>query len=93
MSSLKNTNIIITGASGGIGNSIVEKLYEGGANILATGTRNEKLKELTRGKQIDQQSVQNFIKNLTIPESAKQELLRLTPRKYLGNAVEQARAI
>ncbi len=46
MSSLKNTNIIITGASGGIGNSIVEKLYEGGANILATGTRNEKLKEL-----------------------------------------------
>ena len=53
----------------------------------------EKLKELTRGKQIDQQSVQNFIKNLTIPESAKQELLQLTPRKYLGNAVEQARAI
>ena len=53
----------------------------------------EKLKELTRGKQIDQRSVQNFIKNLTIPESAKQELLQLTPRKYLGNAVEQARAI
>ena len=53
----------------------------------------EKLKELTRGKQIDQQSVQKFIKNLTIPESAKQELLQLTPRKYLGNAVEQARAI
>ena len=36
-------NIIITGASGGIGNSIVEKLYEAGANILATGTNNEKL--------------------------------------------------
>ena len=53
----------------------------------------EKLKELTRGKQIDQQSVQKFIKNLTIPESAKQELLQLTPRRYLGNAVEQARAI
>ena len=28
MSSLKNKNIIVTGASGGIGNSIVEKLYE-----------------------------------------------------------------
>ena len=53
----------------------------------------EKLKELTRGKQIDQQSVQNFVQNLTIPEAAKQELLQLTPRKYLGNAVEQARAI
>ena len=28
MSSLKDKNIIVTGASGGIGNSIVEKLYE-----------------------------------------------------------------
>jgi len=53
----------------------------------------EKLKEITRGKQIDQQSVQDFVQNLNIPESAKQELLQLTPRKYLGNAVEQARAI
>jgi len=46
MSSLKNKNIIITGASGGIGNSIVENLYANGANILATGTKTEKLKEL-----------------------------------------------
>ena len=48
MNSLKNKNIIITGASGGIGNSIVEKLYEYGANILATGTRVEKLEELKK---------------------------------------------
>ena len=53
----------------------------------------EKLKELTRGKQINQQSVQDFVQTLTIPEAAKQELLQLTPRKYLGNATEQARAI
>ena len=46
MSSLKNKNIIVTGASGGIGNSIVEKLYEQGVNVLATGTRIEKLEEL-----------------------------------------------
>ena len=46
MSSLKDKNIIVTGASGGIGNSIVEKLYEQGANVLATGTRFEKLEEL-----------------------------------------------
>tara|TARA_B100001769_G_C21977483_1_gene525679 strand:- start:174 stop:911 length:738 start_codon:yes stop_codon:yes gene_type:complete len=46
MSSLKNKNIIVTGASGGIGNAIVEKLYKEGANILATGTRIEKLEEL-----------------------------------------------
>ncbi len=46
MSSLKNKNIIVTGASGGIGNSIVEKLYSNDANILATGTRIEKLESL-----------------------------------------------
>jgi len=46
MNNLKDKNIIVTGASGGIGNSIVEKLYENGANILATGTRIEKLEEL-----------------------------------------------
>ena len=48
MSILKKKNIIVTGASGGIGNSIVKKLNENGANILATGTRIEKLDELKK---------------------------------------------
>ena len=43
---VENKKIIVTGASGGIGKSIVEKLYNNGANILATGTRDEKLNEL-----------------------------------------------
>ena len=43
---LNKKNIIVTGASGGIGNSIVERLNEQGGNILATGTREEKLQEL-----------------------------------------------
>ena len=46
MNNLKDKNIIVTGASGGIGNSIVKKLSEAGANILASGTRVEKLEEL-----------------------------------------------
>ena len=46
MNDLKDKNIIVTGASGGIGNSIVKKLVEAGANILASGTRVEKLEEL-----------------------------------------------
>ena len=46
MMDLKDKNIIVTGASGGIGNSIIEKLYQAGANILASGTRIEKLNEL-----------------------------------------------
>lgn len=46
MKDLENKNVIVTGASGGIGNSIVEKLNECGANVLASGTRLEKLEEL-----------------------------------------------
>ena len=46
MKDLENKNIIVTGATGGIGNSIIEKLNECGANILASGTRIEKLDEL-----------------------------------------------
>ena len=48
MNDLKNKNIIVTGASGGIGNSIVKKLNESGANILASGTRIEKLEDLKK---------------------------------------------
>ena len=36
----------MTGASGGIGNSIVKSLSDCGANILATGTKFEKLEKL-----------------------------------------------
>ena len=46
MNDLKDKNIIVTGASGGIGNSIVKKLSERGANILASGTKSEKLEKL-----------------------------------------------
>src|SRR6056300_1164185 len=46
MSNLEKKNIIVTGASGGIGNAIIKKLSESGANILASGTRIEKLEEL-----------------------------------------------
>lgn len=51
----------------------------------------EKLKELTRGKGIDQDSLKNFIQNLAIPEAEKQRLLGLTPASYIGNAVQQTR--
>ena len=74
MSNLKNKNIIVTGASGGIGNSIVQKFYENGANILATGTRMEKLEELKkRFKDIkimkfdisQHEKIEEFINNAT----------------------------
>ena len=48
MSNLEKKNIIVTGASGGIGNAIIKKLNEAGANILASGTRIEKLEEIKK---------------------------------------------
>ena len=43
---LKDKNVLITGATGGIGKSLVEKFYNFGAKIIATGTRDEKLNKL-----------------------------------------------
>ena len=74
MMNLENKKIIVTGATGGIGNSIVERLSDAGAKILATGTRLEKLDELkskfkntnilkfdiSKGQQIEE-----FIENAT----------------------------
>jgi len=48
MSNLEKKNIIVTGASGGIGNAIIKKLSEAGASIVASGTRIEKLEELKK---------------------------------------------
>ncbi len=53
----------------------------------------EKLKALTRGQRIDQAGMQAFIDTLDIPEQARAELKALSPATYIGNAVEQARAI
>ena len=46
MIDLSETNVILTGATGGIGNSILEKLINSGANVMATGTNDEKLKKI-----------------------------------------------
>ena len=43
MIDLKDTNIILTGATGGIGSSILENLILTGAKVLATGTNEDKL--------------------------------------------------
>ena len=74
MSDLKENNIIVTGATGGIGNSIIKKLYDAGANILATGTKDEKLQELKKKFQNIQtlkfdisqtDNLENFIEDAT----------------------------
>ena len=46
MIDLKNLNIILTGSTGGIGGSIVKKLYDYNAKIIATGTNEDKLDKI-----------------------------------------------
>ncbi|MCW8910077.1 MAG: adenylosuccinate lyase, partial [Gammaproteobacteria bacterium] len=53
----------------------------------------EKLKELTRGKSVNQQTMQAFVETLDMPQEAKDILLAMTPANYIGNAVEQAKNI
>ena len=74
MMNLENKKIIITGATGGIGNSIVKRLSDSGAKILATGTRIEKLEELkSKFKNTDilkfdiskGEEIEEFIENAT----------------------------
>lgn len=53
----------------------------------------EKLKALTRGKAMTPDVIRSFVESLEMPESAKAELMALTPGNYIGNAVDQARNI
>ncbi len=53
----------------------------------------EKLKELTRGKRVDQAGMQAFVDQLDLPQEAKDSLKALTPGNYIGNAVEQAKTV
>ena len=46
MIDLKNFNIILTGATGGIGSAILDKIYSLKANVIATGTNKDKLDKI-----------------------------------------------
>lgn len=53
----------------------------------------EQLKALTRGKGITQQALREFVADLALPADAKQRLLELTPRTYIGMAARLAKEI
>jgi adenylosuccinate lyase len=53
----------------------------------------EKLKELTRGKVVDQKLIQDFIQSLELPNDAKKQLLELTPSSYTGLAESLAKKL
>jgi adenylosuccinate lyase len=53
----------------------------------------EKLKEMTRGKAITRDDLQQLINSVELPDEARQRLLQLTPQTYIGNADKQAKDI
>jgi adenylosuccinate lyase len=53
----------------------------------------EQLKDLTRGRAISRDSLQQFVRSLAIPEAERQRLLAMTPSSYVGKAAELARRI
>lgn len=53
----------------------------------------EQLKELTRGQNINQKTLSQFIATLDIPNDAKARLQNLTPQNYIGNATAQAKKV
>ena len=69
---LKNKKILITGATGGIGNSIVKKFNELESKIFATGTNEQKLSTLKKNypniliekfRLDEHDKIENFIEN------------------------------
>ncbi len=50
----------------------------------------EKLKDLTRGQDMNRATIQTFVAALDMPQAARDELLALTPASYIGNATTQA---
>ena len=74
MINLKNINVILTGATGGIGNSILEVLVDAEANIVATGTNEEKLNKIKNKYQTvkvekfdisEHRNIENFINRVS----------------------------
>ena len=75
MIDFKNKNILITGASGGIGNALVKKFVSLGGNVLGTGTKSEKLDlikkkypsiKVKRFDVLEHSRIEEFIDNVTL---------------------------
>ena len=75
MINFKSKNILITGASGGIGNELVRKFVSLGGNVLGSGTKTEKLDllkkrypniKVKRFDMAEHQRVEEFIDNVSL---------------------------
>ncbi|MBD1146708.1 3-oxoacyl-ACP reductase FabG [Pelagibacterales bacterium SAG-MED28] len=70
---LKNKKILITGATGGIGKSLIKKFNDFGCSIIATGTNEQKLNDIKKNypnvivekfKLEEHDKIENFVENI-----------------------------
>ena len=75
MINFKNKKILVTGATGGIGNALVKKFISLGGDVLATGTKADKLDEIKKNfpnikvKKFDiseHSRIEEFIENVSL---------------------------
>ncbi len=82
MIDLKNLNIILTGATGVIGTSILDNLVSAGSNVVATGTNEDKLKKIK-----DKYENVNILK-FNISDHSKIETFVEDCSKILSNKID-----
>ena len=75
MISFKNKKILITGASGAIGNELVKKFVSLGGDVLGTGTKTEKLEQIkqkypnikvTKFDMSEHSKIEEFVNNVAL---------------------------
>ena len=82
------------GSGGGTGSAGEERLSQAIQTVMRRhGIEEpyEKLKALTRGQEIDAESLARFVEGLDLPAPVKAELSALTPARYTGIAAELAK--
>jgi short-subunit dehydrogenase len=70
METIKNKNILVVGATGGIGSEVVKLLKSSGANLFITGRNEKKLNHLCEQYQIDENCY--YSGDLTLKENVLQ---------------------
>ena len=74
MFSFKNKTVLLTGASGGIGNEIACLISSLGAYMVITGTKEDKLKELSKKLVGDNTFIVSNLNNIKNIEKLNNEL-------------------
>ena len=90
MIDLKNKNVVITGASGGIGESLVKKFAEYGSNIFLLSRDANKMKTIiSKLSKNDNQIIAYYTLDITKDDDVENVFKRIITAKKLDDAAEE----